>query len=184
MAKFKVGDRVRIVNLPDSPRNNTEATIIEIYRTDAYVVEMDGGHYNYTEDYLELVEKKVIAYKLKDDCEKYREAALKIAPGSAYLKKAGPKCRVNSITIVKLREAGVLDLWFEKVYEEEEPPVVIDGYTVEKKETGIAFGCQLFLGQDLEVVNRLLNLDFKITSAKGIEITKNLIKKLIALQQK
>jgi hypothetical protein len=63
------------------------------------------------------MEKKIIGYKLKDDCKQYIPALDAI---SCYFSN-GAQDRVLGITsafVSDYRNAGVLDLWFEPVYEE------------------------------------------------------------------
>ena len=72
----------------------------------------------------DTMEKEIIGYKLKDDCEKYREAAERIVPVNleyfngkinylVYPTRVGYNCSVSV-----LKEAGVLDLWFDPVYKD------------------------------------------------------------------
>lgn len=63
--------------------------------------------------------RKQIGWVLKKDCEKYREAALKIADCSDFYLLGGVEFQQNSIMEDRLKSAGVLELWFEPVYEEE-----------------------------------------------------------------
>jgi hypothetical protein len=65
--------------------------------------------------------KKIVGYKLKESCEQYRDAAEKIAGYSKlrdplqlehYLK------HLNGLFLRNLKAAGVLELWFEPVYED------------------------------------------------------------------
>jgi len=69
----------------------------------------------------EIMEKKVIGYKLIKS--EYADAALRIA-GIGNFNVITRNCSyhfsVNSMTALRLREAGVLDLWFKPVYEEEQ----------------------------------------------------------------
>jgi hypothetical protein len=61
-----------------------------------------------------MTEKKIIGYKLKKGCEKYKAAAQSIAKFDRLYK-------VDYFEgVSKWREAGVLDLWFEPVYEKEQ----------------------------------------------------------------
>mgnify|MGYP003423259551 CR=1 FL=1 len=68
----------------------------------------------------DFTEKEIVGYKLIDD--KYREAAMKITtqPSSTSwnenLKDYGWMFTYKSFTAEKLRDVGVLDLWFEPVY--------------------------------------------------------------------
>jgi len=63
------------------------------------------------------VEKKIIGYKLVK--EEYREAAAKIAKVTTFTLYNDTHLSVNSDAEHCLRKAGVLNLWFEPVYEEE-----------------------------------------------------------------
>jgi hypothetical protein len=67
--------------------------------------------------------KKILGYKFKKGCEQYEAAAVKIGGivNTDKLKDAGKygiKVNNNSVVFDRLRDAGVLDLWFEPVYEE------------------------------------------------------------------
>lgn len=84
-----------------------------------YLIRKEG-----VEDYKEKTQERVIiGYKLKEDCKQYEEAAQKIAeyrynesdPFERYLQKNYWGSMKDRLT-----KAGVLDLWFEPVYEEEE----------------------------------------------------------------
>lgn len=62
--------------------------------------------------------KKIIGYKLTKP--EYEEAALKLSSEACTQKEIkNLKVSTHNLTIPKLKEAGVLDLWFEPVYEEE-----------------------------------------------------------------
>lgn len=68
-----------------------------------------------------IMDKEIIGYNLKKECESYRSAAEKIADG--FVTKPfsnGVLFGVNSITAHSLKNAGVLDLWFEPVYAQDE----------------------------------------------------------------
>ena len=69
------------------------------------------------------MEKKIIGYKLKEDCKQYRVAACRIADISddgltIDVTRKGCSFLANTRTETYLKEAGVLDLWFEPVFEE------------------------------------------------------------------
>ncbi|MGD9679446.1 MAG: hypothetical protein AB7V16_13985, partial [Vulcanibacillus sp.] len=69
------------------------------------------------------MEKKIIGYKLKENCKQYRVAACRIADISddeltIEVTRKGCSFLANTRTETYLKEAGVLDLWFEPVYEE------------------------------------------------------------------
>lgn len=66
--------------------------------------------------------KEIIGYKLKEDCKQYEEAAEKIAGFSNGSRIPGKfnnwmKVNPNGCFTYNLKEAGVLELWFEPVYE-------------------------------------------------------------------
>lgn len=70
-----------------------------------------------------LMEKEIIGYKLKDSALKYAVAAAKIANVDQLLSAHGEKqCNFtyNSVCKTKLEEAGVLDLWFDEVYKQDD----------------------------------------------------------------
>ncbi len=69
----------------------------------------------------EVMEKEIIGYKLKDDCEKYKQAALSICNTVANWKNSQMFYDIKASQtgyISKLAVAGVLDLWFEPVYKD------------------------------------------------------------------
>ena len=98
------------------------------------------------------MEKEIIGYKLKPDCEKYRRIAQDIVykhnggysiylnEGTEYM-SVTPICGRTTHNI--LEEAGVLDLWFTPVYKEDEYKVgdwvyVIDrSFTIKAPCTGV-----------------------------------------------
>jgi len=66
-------------------------------------------------------EMKQIGWKLKDDCKQYEESARKIAKCSNFIPMgSGCSFYVGTFPEKYLKEAGVLELWFELVYEKEE----------------------------------------------------------------
>lgn len=68
----------------------------------------------------EMEEREIIGYKLKEDCKQYKEAIKKL--GSVALIESEIEyltIKQNNQTIPRLKESGVLDLWFEPVYKEE-----------------------------------------------------------------
>jgi hypothetical protein len=78
------------------------------------------------------MEKKIIGWRLKKDCEKYRGAANKIIDGVLGYKVVSCDFVECSQTYYLLQQAGVLDLWFEPVYEEEK--LTVGGYEVKFEE--------------------------------------------------
>jgi hypothetical protein len=69
--------------------------------------------------------KEIIGWKLKDSCEQYEKAAVDICRAQGSIKTnlnkyaEGYNFTKDSDVSDWLRDAGVLDLWFEPVYEEE-----------------------------------------------------------------
>jgi hypothetical protein len=89
--------------------------------------------------------RKIKGYKFKPGFEKFEKQAKEIAFTCPYTSGANfSEALPNSISIRRLKEAGVLDLWFEPVYEEEKtilPVVSQDGpFDVEINGGGIYFG--------------------------------------------
>jgi len=68
------------------------------------------------------MEKKIIGYKLKDDCKQYEEAAASICYTGINSGKLSNNSfgnfTPNSEGAKLIQKAGVIDLWFEPVYEE------------------------------------------------------------------
>lgn len=68
----------------------------------------------------EIMDKEIIGWKLKEDCEQYESAALKLVNSSRFYSFAeGYNFAINSENESSLKKAGVLELWFEPVYKEE-----------------------------------------------------------------
>lgn len=61
-----------------------------------------------------VMEKKIIGYRLKEDCKKYIPALDVIC---SYFADGDYKFEINSTYYEEFKKAGVLDLWFEPVYE-------------------------------------------------------------------
>jgi hypothetical protein len=77
--------------------------------------------------FLEMQTKQIIGYKFKEECSQYAQAALKICqPNDVESFKLFVKdgylinLTFNASVKPKLEEAGVLDLWFEPVFQTEE----------------------------------------------------------------
>ena len=60
--------------------------------------------------------KEIVGYKLKEECEKYKEASLAITQSKLFSNRDDYDFQVNSGNYYKLKKAQVLDLWFEPVY--------------------------------------------------------------------
>ncbi len=67
--------------------------------------------------------KKIIGYRLKEECGEYEGTASHIAFGNTYNKfeisRTGCNFDIDSPTYAKLKKAGVLDIWFQPVYEQQ-----------------------------------------------------------------
>lgn len=74
----------------------------------------------YTNKTQTIMERKLIGYKLKEECKQYENAAVALSPGSLDFRilSLGVAFTPKSYAAKKLQEAGVLDLWFSPVYEE------------------------------------------------------------------
>lgn len=129
--------------------------------------------------------KKIIGRKLIKS--EYKQAALGICPNSDYLKtgtssRGLPYIMENSFTHDELRKAGVIDLWFEPVYENY--GVKIGGYAAVKEGENIAFGCQKFDLPELCAYKKLLagyNENKAEITVAGTKITIELLDRLISL---
>ena len=105
-------------------------------------------------------EKKIIGYKLKDNLwvnelrkKSFLEGVCKIGlitgEVSVHLIETNTSPKIPAV-LDNFVSAGVLDLWFEPVYEKSCPDITINGYKGEFFDTHVKFGCaeihkQLFL---------------------------------------
>lgn len=91
---------------------------------------------SFTQQNHPTMEKKIIGYKLKDECKQYESAACRITGNELLCKQSAlnPSYHfaIGSLMETKIKESGVLDLWFEPVYREEEykvgDTVITNGY--------------------------------------------------------
>jgi len=75
-------------------------------------------------------EKEIIEYKLKENCKKYENAVFKILNVNCF-NSIHQGCDLSvEWSITKIKEAGVLDLWFEPVYKQEEPEYKIGDWVI------------------------------------------------------
>ena len=116
-----------------------------------------------------LMRKKLIGYKLKSECEQYREVAFKIVKeDSAYLSNTLDSnfIEVGSINAKLLEKAGVLDLWFYAVYEDTIPKLpVIGGYKPNNANKEVVYyGCKCV---SFDTVADLLALGVENVEVKG-----------------
>lgn len=67
-----------------------------------------------------MEDKKIIGYKLKKEFENYRQVAKTICGVNDFL-NSSVDFDINSLSYDNIKKAGVLDIWFEPVYEPEKP---------------------------------------------------------------
>ena len=89
----------------------------------------------------EDMDKEIIGYKLKESCKQYFDAVDIIA--REFIISEQMTIEEYPTVIKRLDKAGVLDLWFEPVYEEEYPniTITINGYKGEFFNDYVKFGC-------------------------------------------
>jgi hypothetical protein len=69
----------------------------------------------------------------------------------------------------KLKDAGVLDLWFEPVFGEDKPDIKIKGYKAEISDNQVVFGCQIYSKEFvLQLAKCLEQNDFKMDNKDEI----------------
>jgi len=97
---------------------------------------------------LGMKDKKIIGYKLKDNAYKYEKAAIKILnskSNNTILTWLNSKIIFgkDSSAERKFKDAGVLGIWFEPVYEEEYKLPIINGYKGKDLGDGrVKYGCK------------------------------------------
>ncbi len=102
-------------------------------------------------------DKKLIGYKLKESCLDYADAVLEIEGGYSIgtAIKNGQILGVGRSGEEKLKKAGVLDLWFEKVYEEEPKLPKIGCRKGEETERHIKYGDKNLSKKTLKQMERV-----------------------------
>jgi hypothetical protein len=129
------------------------------------------------------IEKKLIGYKLKTDYIKCADAVLKLV---------GQDIKTNYILDITLTESvealknlGILNLWFEEVYETVKSLPTINGYKGQKVDANsVKYGCVTIMVSDLHDIASVEQIASTrtITSIKlssGVEITMEQIKGII-----
>ena len=133
----------------------------------------------------DVMDKELIGYNLKDDCKKYDEAAKAIASGFSTKKIANVEFGSKSYTAEKLQAAGVLDLWFEPVYEAKYSLPKINGYKGEADGFNtVKYGCAEFKVSSLKAIlnvskelgNRSIS---EIVFSSGVKVGINDIKQIV-----
>lgn len=124
------------------------------------------------------MEKEIIGYRLKEEYKKYSKAAFKICTG--YMNEKG---LVGDIgfdgDIKKLKEAGVLDLWFEPVYKDEEYKVGDWCYIINRVNSKLEEGKVYKINQiDMSgLQSHHFDLDFKNTKHNSCWLSKSSFRK-------
>ena len=125
---------------------------------------------------------EIIGWKLKENCEQYRQAALIICnttgnwenslmPYDISIKQTG--------YITRLKNAGILKLWFEPVLATKLPTLL--GYEGKICENFISYGCKKYLKEDIKQLLKYLEI-FNIDSVSikegliNIQSLKDIIK--------
>jgi hypothetical protein len=90
----------------------------------------------------ETMKKKIIKYKLKEGCEKYLPVLDKIS--SAFSVTRNYYIEVGCIYYDDFKEAQVLDLWFDPIYEGDTPDIEINGYKAKFNGDTVKFGCRIY----------------------------------------
>jgi hypothetical protein len=143
----------------------------------------------FKEKYLNI---EIIGYKLVK--EKYKESVKKILNTPKFPLESSPELldfKIDSEWYYLLKEAGVLDLWFEPVYEEQKTLPKINGYQGEFVDdlngAFIKYGCATFNVQFINELHGLIgrnkvlcgNKDIKsIKLNSDVEITTEQIKQI------
>ena len=104
--------------------------VIDYEQDNIYFFTNGDAYYKYKIRKIMNKNKKIVGYRLKTECFIYEQAALKITEQGVNswgenLTKLGYMFTSISVNCELLRNAKVLDLWFEPVYEDE--PIIIGG---------------------------------------------------------
>ena len=111
------------------------------------------------------MEKQIIGYKLKKDCQQYKEAAIKITNNSSLFQYTrefhGYDFSTESQVKIDLEKAGVLTLWFEPVYKEEYKYKVGD-WVVVLPEDGFYHNCEQGCAQQIVDIDFNRRLPYRL----------------------
>lgn len=173
-----VMDEVKVVDYEGLGWYDLEAAEIE---------EMEEIEFESFKKYILKMEKeeikKIIGYKWKDEGTKnlYQKASLEISAGSNYLKYGNYfENGINKEyfpqgggTKRDMEKAGVLDIWFIPVYEEEKLKLPnLDGYEGSYIDGVIKYGCQTMKEDDLfklgEVLKENTSIEYLRISGKNV----------------
>jgi len=120
----------------------------------------------------ETMEKKIIGYKLEEGCEKYLPVLDKIS--SAFSVTRNYYIEVGCIYYDDFKEAQVLDLWFEPIYEGDTPDITINSYKAQFNGDTVRFGCKTYTKEFIFNLEDVLNRGVDLTNEKDkiIEIAR------------
>ena len=138
---------------------------------------------------LSMSDKKIIGYKLVKP--EYEESAYQIAKknSSTFDKKQLNNLCVlkNNISIPNLQKAGVLNLWFEPVYQAKYELPILFGHKGVSKKDNIEYGCQIINKKYIQqLYSALAQRDFtnpKFDGINSIQVGIHGIVKLSELKQ-
>jgi len=160
------------------PLSHTEITFEQFKK---YVLKQD-----------DMKEKKIIGYKPKDiNCFEYAKnfakkyTAYGYDEGYSNVRIIAPSCGHCQF----FKEAGVLDLWFEPVYEEEKKLPKICGYEglYKKNDRTVKYGCKTVPVEEImqlkEAIDSLNEGVESITLSTGESITKEQIDQIVEYTQ-
>jgi hypothetical protein len=134
------------------------------------------------------MKKEIIGYRIKEQFRNNRavgEAAAKIEGHRCFgdgvtelpFSKLAISClqNANKESIEKLKKAGILDLWFEPVYAEEQPEIEISGYKAQfdLQNKTVKFGCKTISLEQLKAVLIIMDLNKKFEET--FEIAESII---------
>jgi hypothetical protein len=136
----------------------------------------------------DMKEKEIIGYKLKEDCNQYKEAIKKLVDITCLtIELENLDINVHNSSIPKLKKAGVLDLWYEPVYKSKLSLPKINDYDGKMSESNskVIYGCAEFDIYNLKCLFKYLN-DISpsrnitsITLNSGVEITTEQISQIL-----
>jgi hypothetical protein len=118
--------------------------------------------------------KEIIGYKLVKP--EYKEAILQIMKACNWSNYPMLDSYESSGSILKLKEAGVLDLWFEPVYKEEKTLPKIGSFEGTYQNNIVTYGCQSFTSEFIKTIANADSIDSM--SIKGTIVTKQQIKQI------
>jgi hypothetical protein len=124
----------------------------------------------------EILETKIIGYKLKKDCEQYVSALEAISRAFNY--EPFQVFLVGSAYYDDFKEANVLDLWFDAVYEESIKLPKMSTYEGDYNEETdqVSYGCKDF---DVDTIRNLVTQEVRSINVEGVTVRLNDLKQII-----